>query len=517
MGRVWAARRTGTLPAKQLVAIKTGLNEKGSNPDFERLFMDEARIASLIEHPNVCGLYELGEESGVLYAVMEWCDGASLRELLDSVPLHRMDFSLAARIGAHVAAGLHAAHELEDVDGAPLHVVHRDVSPQNVLIASGGHVKIADFGVAKARGQLHRPTETGEVKGKLSYMAPEQVTSKEIDRRADVFALGCVLYEATVGERPYQGADALSTLYQLLEREISLPSSRISDYPEPLEQIVMKALAKDPAERFQSAADLELALENWLASQQRVVTESAVAELLAAHCSDVIDSKRQRIRETVWRLDQGGPREEPTLPASLPPHSLAGGGPPSVTALNPSSAPEASSSGSSAQRHYYAWAAGGALIGLTLLAVAVGVLGGVSEPAPAASVQLTVAPSGPPAVHAADMVLITVRTAPRDAELTLDGAPLLNPHVARLPRDTAPHVFSATAPGHRESKRTVIFDRDQEILIELLPDGLSRAERPGATLKPKASAAPSANAGDEEAPPRDPRRVRPLDNVNPFE
>jgi serine/threonine protein kinase len=225
MGRVWAARQVGS-PLQRLVAVKTAISGQSQTPEFQRLFMDEARIASLIHHPHVCGVYELGEEHGTLYLVMEWCDGVSLRQVMDKLE-GRMDLAVACRIVANVAAGLHAAHELEDSDGTKLRVVHRDVSPQNVLISKNGHVKVADFGVAKAQGQLHRPTETGEMKGKLAYMAPEQVTAKDIDHRADIFALGCVLYEVTVGRRPFQGEGALSTLYQLLEQAVVAPTQKL--------------------------------------------------------------------------------------------------------------------------------------------------------------------------------------------------------------------------------------------------------------------------------------------------
>src|SRR5690606_26983577 len=166
----------------RIVALKT---TKQGGQEAAKVLFDEARIASLIEHPNVCKVYELGRALGVQYMVMEFCDGASLFDLLQAQPNKAIAHPVAVKIVAEVAAGLHAAHELVDEAGTLLHVVHRDVSPQNILIASDGSVTISDFGVAKARGQVHQATVTGEVKGKLSYMAPEQVRSKDIDRRAD--------------------------------------------------------------------------------------------------------------------------------------------------------------------------------------------------------------------------------------------------------------------------------------------------------------------------------------------
>jgi serine/threonine-protein kinase len=164
---------------------------------------------------------------------------------------------------------------------------------------------VADFGVAKAQGQLHRPTETGEMKGKLAYMAPEQVTAKEIDHRADIFALGCVLYEITVGRRPFQGEGALSTLYQLLEQNVAPPGEVVAGYPEELASIVLKALTKDPEGRFPTAEDLRIALEGWLASTGSKANEREIAALLRATLGDEIDQKSRNINEAAARLKEG--------------------------------------------------------------------------------------------------------------------------------------------------------------------------------------------------------------------
>jgi len=280
MGRVWVAREAGEPALSRLVAIKTALAEEGASEGFYKVLFDEARIASLVQHPNVCVIHGAEKSRGVVYLVMDYSDGGSLREILDVLPDHRLDIHVAVRVVSRVCAGLHAAHELIGEDGEPLHVVHRDVSPQNVLIATSGQVRITDFGVAKARGQLHAPTQTGEVKGKLSYMAPEQVTTKDVDRRADVFALGCVLYEATVGERPFSGGDALATLYQLLEQPLVPPSAKRPDYPPELEKIVLKAMERDRESRFATAEDLARALERFLVSEKARVSDLRIAEIV---------------------------------------------------------------------------------------------------------------------------------------------------------------------------------------------------------------------------------------------
>jgi eukaryotic-like serine/threonine-protein kinase len=308
MGRVWVARETRIIPGTgkwRLMAVKTALAEDGASQDFFRSLFDEARIASLLTHPNVCTIHVVEKERGVDYLVMDYSDGASLRELLDAVPNKKLDMHVAARIVARVCSGLQAAHDLVAEDGEALGVVHRDVSPQNVLIAANGQVRITDFGVAKARGQLHAPTQTGEVKGKIAYMAPEQVTTKDIDRRVDVFAIGCVLYEATVGSRPFHGGDALSTLYQLLEEPIVPPSARAENYPPELEAIVLKAMERDREQRYPSAAEFGRALERWLISEKATVTDNDIAVALRAGLADHIDALHAKIETAITAIESG--------------------------------------------------------------------------------------------------------------------------------------------------------------------------------------------------------------------
>jgi len=328
MGRVWAARQIGSR-LERLVAVKTTLCTEDEPTDVRSVFLNEARIASLIRHPNVCGVYELGDQAGVLYQVMEWCDGASLRQVLDGLPNRRMDLPVAVLLTMKVSAGLHAAHQLEDDDATAMHVVHRDVSPHNILISRNGQVKVTDFGVAKARGQLQNPSAMGELAGKLSYMAPEQIAQTEIDHRADIFALGCILYEATVGRSAFDGPAAAVRAGGLAARTLTAPRAIAADYPKDLEAIVMKALAQDAKARYQSAEELGVALGGWLARARGVVTEQAIAELMASATGKLIDDKARRIQEAMKRfpapiplIETGtglapapGTIERPTLPA----------------------------------------------------------------------------------------------------------------------------------------------------------------------------------------------------------
>ncbi|RYZ08704.1 MAG: serine/threonine protein kinase [Myxococcales bacterium] len=322
MGRVWVARERETGAFARYVAIKTALAEYSSNQKFWTALVDEAHIASSLRHPNVCVIHAVETEGSVVYLVMDWSDAGSLREVLDGAEGERIAPSLAARIIAAVCAGLHAAHELKDEHGAPLGVVHRDVSPQNILLSTSGQVKVADFGVAKARGQLQEATRTGELKGKLSYMAPEQVTLKPFDRRADIFALGCVLYEATLGKRPFHGNDALATLYSLLEQPLTKPSELDPNYPAGLEQVVLKALAREPGDRYQTAEELGYALESWLGATRTIVTEANVAQLIRDTLGERIKERKLALEDTVVRLDSGELLEEETGHVSSAPTQL---------------------------------------------------------------------------------------------------------------------------------------------------------------------------------------------------
>lgn len=313
MARVWAARLHGQRGFQKLVAIKTILPHLANEAEFERMFLDEARIASGVHHPNVCEIYELGEERRVLYLAMEWVSGDSLaRVLRASGTTEPLDPRVVARVLADACAGLHAAHELTDDDGRQLGVVHRDLSPHNILLTADGVAKVADFGVAKALGQLHEATSAGQLKGKIAYMAPEQVTGGAIDRRSDVFSLGCVLYEATTGVRPFRGDGDHQVMHAVLKGEFAAPSSVIRGYPQELERIVQRALSPQPILRFPTAERMRFALEEFLARGQ-LVTQSNVAQVVRARIGEGIERRKERIRQAStagdreqWQDPHGG-------------------------------------------------------------------------------------------------------------------------------------------------------------------------------------------------------------------
>jgi serine/threonine-protein kinase len=305
MATVWAARLVGHHGFSKLVAIKTILPHLASEPQFERMFLEEARIASRIHHPNVCDIYEFGEDQGILYLAMEWVGGDSLAQILGrgTKAAAPIDVRLAGRIFADACGGLAAAHELVDPDGRSLEIVHRDISPQNVLVNENGVVKLADFGVAKALSQSSEKT-TGQLKGKLSYMAPEYIEGADVDRRLDVYAMGVVLYEATLGRLPFCGDRDASVMDAILRGAPPKPRELAASYPRELEWIVLRAMARDPSARFASAEELRVALEEWLARSGPPVMQSAVARMVTGRVGLRLEDRRLHLRRTMRSLDE---------------------------------------------------------------------------------------------------------------------------------------------------------------------------------------------------------------------
>jgi eukaryotic-like serine/threonine-protein kinase len=275
MGTVYAARVLGPAGFQKRVAIKRIHAHLAVQREFVQMFIDEARIVARLEHPNIAHVFELGEHGGDSYIAMEYLHGEHLGALCTRLgaPLAP---SLAAHIIALAAAGLHHAHEATDETGAPLGVVHRDVSPQNIFVTYDGHVKLTDFGIARAEGRLAR-THSGRMKGKTGYVAPEQVVGERLDRRADIFSLGVVLFEITTATRLFAADSDAESLFRIANHEVRDPREHVADYPEALASIVAKSLGRFPSERFQTAAAMARALDEFRAgaSVQRSTDELA--------------------------------------------------------------------------------------------------------------------------------------------------------------------------------------------------------------------------------------------------
>jgi serine/threonine-protein kinase len=313
MGQVWAGRLRGARGFQKLVAIKTLLAARGDDARLERMLFDEARIASLIQHSNVVQTMELGEHLGALYLVMEWVDGDPLSHLLSTCEASGgIPLLVSVHLIAQMLRGLQAAHELRDDAGCLLGVVHRDVSPHNVLVSYAGVAKLVDFGIAKAMNQESSSTTTGEIKGKFAYMAPEQILGAEVDQRADLFAAGIVLYLMTTGRHPFKNHHSAGVLHSISSEEPAQSPRLVQpEYLPALEAVVMKALQKQRDQRWSSAEEMREALEQAVPEAFALGAETRVREFISATLGERAARKREALRraEAAFRgrvADSGG-------------------------------------------------------------------------------------------------------------------------------------------------------------------------------------------------------------------
>jgi eukaryotic-like serine/threonine-protein kinase len=302
MGQVWLARLLGARGFNKLVAVKTLLG--ASDARMEGMLLEEARLASLIQHANVVHTLELGEHDGTLYLAMEWVDGEPLGFLLErAIERGGMPLEVAVALCSQVLAGLHAAHELSDHTG-PLGVVHRDVSPHNVLVTYDGVAKLLDFGIAKATHQASSNTETGEIKGKFSYMAPEQILGDAVDRRCDIFAAGIVLYLLSTGKHPFKHHNTAAVIHAITTDEAVAPPSTLDpDYPSELETVLLKALAKNPAERWGTAEEMRIALEQAMPEAFGDAGRARLREFMDRVVGDRKVARREAVRRAQLAAD----------------------------------------------------------------------------------------------------------------------------------------------------------------------------------------------------------------------
>ncbi len=296
MANVWLARQRMKHGLETTVAIKTILPELSLDPAFQAMFLDEARIACRVDHVNVARLLDVGEARGHAYIVMEYVAGESLSRLRRTLARdrERVPLEVALRVTSSICAALHAAHELVDGEGRSLHVVHRDVSPQNVLLTDSGVVKLIDFGVAKARDRFAAETSAGFVKGKARYMAPEQSEGGSVDRRADVWGAGAVLYELISGRTPIEGPNDAAIFRTLLvgtEPVDPLPD----DVPEPVRSLVHRALQRKPVDRFPTAQAMRDALEDAMEHVGLRADNLTIERLCATRLADRIGERRRQV------------------------------------------------------------------------------------------------------------------------------------------------------------------------------------------------------------------------------
>lgn len=307
MAKVYLAIQRAVAGFEKLVVIKRILPDLARDPAFVDMLLSEARTAATLNHPNIVQTFDVGEAEGTYYIAMEHINGEDIRSVVRAmkranVTEFPVEHTLSIILGC--CAGLAYAHEKKDLEGNPIHIVHRDISPQNVLITFTGDVKIVDFGIAKtADAAIGERTQAGQLKGKVPYMSPEQASGKEVDHRSDIFAVGIMLFELTTGRRLFKAKSEFETLKLICEREYPRPSQIRPSYPKALEAIVMKALEKDPADRYQSARDMQADLETFIREERIAVSAVSLAGWMKMLFEDKIAEQKEALQDVKQLAD----------------------------------------------------------------------------------------------------------------------------------------------------------------------------------------------------------------------
>src|SRR5437867_984080 len=284
MAEVYLARQAGAAGFEKLVCLKRILPHLARDKQFVEMFLNEARLAARLDHPNIVSIFDLGEANGNYFIAMEFIDGPSLRGI-HKLSVERGEFlpiPEICKIVSMAAGGLQYAHDLTDPDGHPLGLVHRDISPDNILVHRNGAAKVVDFGIAKAANSSSQ-TRTGTLKGKVAYMPPEQLRGEALDRRTDVFALGVVLYELLAGKRPWEGSSEVALIGKIMTEEPQPLGEVREDAPAELIAIVDRALAKDRAQRYQSCHELQGDLENLMVQMGHSIAPARISDFVKAY------------------------------------------------------------------------------------------------------------------------------------------------------------------------------------------------------------------------------------------
>jgi serine/threonine-protein kinase len=431
MAEVFLARIDGPKGFAKRCVVKRILPHFTDDPRFTDMFLSEARLAAELNHPNLVQIFDFGEADGQYYLAMEYIDGPNLRALNQAARERAgpMPFQIAARLIAQAAEGLHYAHELRGENGEFLNLVHRDISPDNILVSRSGAVKVVDFGIAKASSQPHL-TKSGMIKGKLAYMPPEQLARDPLDRRADLFALGIVLYELITGNMPFDATSEVSIIQAIMSLvPLERPTRYRGDCPPQLDAIVHKCLQKDREARYASCRELQGDLEAFIAASGVAVGTRDVADFIASVMPPE-DEAPQVVLTPANPLDATTPStrsRERAMATPATPAATTGTGL-SNTALRPVATPVAESSAPTRSRAPLAVAA-------ALVAAVAAIAGWLfTRPAPAVVATPTPAPLPPAVAEFIDAGSATGHE-PADAGLALAEAPDAGNEV---PDDTPP-------------------------------------------------------------------------------
>jgi serine/threonine-protein kinase len=500
MADVFLGVAEGPVGFTKLQVIKRLRPNLAEDPELLTLFLDEARLAARLNHPNVVQTNEVGEQGGGYFIAMEYLDGQPLNRILQrTAGLGAARLPVLLRVLADALAGLHHAHELCDYDGKALQVVHRDVSPHNLFVTYDGQTKVVDFGIAKAATRSSE-TRAGVLRGKVSYMSPEQARFEPVDRRADLFSAGAVLWEILAGQKLWRDRADTSILAELISGEIPDVADTAPGTPRELAQICRRALAPEPADRYATAAQMRADLLTYLEARGHIG-----AEQVAAFLAPLFADKRAEMKAVIERqlsgLAAGGGGvslvDIAGLGASstgLPRVSVPAPGMEATPPRPPSQPPASTSSpvpvATSAPAAPMRASRRGALLISASAAVALGatlMFLDARSPAPGAGLAL---PGERAALADASLALparrsliaLRVRTVPADARVFVDDALLpTGPLGTRFPEDGAGHHLRVEAPGYVTQRRIAVFDQD--LALEITLEAEAAADKVGAPAR----------------------------------
>jgi len=549
MADVYLAVASGVGGFNKLQVLKRLRPDRAEEQGIVEMFLDEARLAAQLNHPNVVSTLEVCEDGQDYFMVMEYLDGTPFNRMLSKAKLTSAPPGVLLKVVAEALTGLHYAHELNNYDGKPLNIVHRDVSPHNIFVTFDGHTKVLDFGIAKAASHVVQ-TAAGMVKGKIGYMSPEQVRLEKVDRRADVFAMGLVLAEALTGKRFWEGMPDLEILDQLNSGNIlRVEVVKKLIPPGPLANIVEKALASDPAGRYPTAAAMCADIEDHLRSSKIRVT----SEDISKYVHQLFGEKRVQMRKLIERqiaklreetdgpvsqdsrapisLRSGLPRIGLEMTTRIDRSALVGEVDPNITAIpssNETRSMVASQTVSDMRTprsvSFYAILAAGCIaagVGTFVVlgrqnaqspsvaatsqagvpsssATSSGETVSAAAPTPAMSAQAPAASAS--AASAQAMMELQITAIPTTAAIFVDGARIpTNPWTGKVPMDGMGHRVHAEARGFKSAGEIVLFSKDTSITLQLAPIG-------GGAVTP----APT----DTGTPPTPGQRK--LDDTNPY-
>jgi len=319
MAELFLALQQSVAGFEKLIVIKRILPQMNQDGAFIDMFLHEARIAATLSHPNVVHMFDVGQVDGLYYIAMEHIHGEDIRSIvrqMRATGVTELPLEHAIGIVLGIAAGLSYAHEKRDLDGSPLNIVHRDVSPQNVIVTFTGDVKIVDFGIAKSDVKMQLETRSGRLKGKVPYMSPEQARGERIDARTDVFATGVLLFELTTGKRLFKGQSEYETLKLICDEDYPRPTQVRPEYPPQLERIVMKALTKSRDERYPTARVLQQDLEEFVRNERLAVSDIALQQFMTTLFAEKLASQKEDLdegRQLADSLDVESPEPPPSI------------------------------------------------------------------------------------------------------------------------------------------------------------------------------------------------------------